>query len=260
MNVSTFRSPTIFLPTERRLRLPVIPSTPVVSVSSAIRLEAQAFFEKMDTDHSGTLDLYQFILALQLSGSVCTSGQYEAFFNGVDSDGSGRVTLQEWIVAFSHLKRAGVDGAISWSETKQNHLEERQREIHRNANFAENPSRWFRPGGRLLPQSPKSRGGMFPGAHRPHVSAKSLALTERARREKSLQSLSPRSPRWVPGQPSALVHPLSSRLVSEEHYRTILALLLALALFLQPVSLSVAQLPAVVPSDRSPLEAVGTLP
>jgi Ca2+-binding EF-hand superfamily protein len=84
-----------------------------------MRLEAETYFNTMDSDKSGTLDLYQFILALQLSGNHCTSGQYESFFNNVDGDSSGQITLQEWIVAFSHLKRVGVNAAISWSETKR---------------------------------------------------------------------------------------------------------------------------------------------
>ena len=202
----------MFTPSDRKVKLPIIPNTPVVSVSSAVRLEAQTFFEKMDADHSGTLDLYQFILALQLGGNMCTSGQYEAFFNGVDTDGSGRVTLQEWIVAFSHLKRAGVDGAISWSATKQNQLEERQRAIVRNAHFPAPPSRWFRPGGRMQPPGKH----VFPGAHRPGVSPKALALSDRGGREKRLLNQSAKSPRWVPGQPSALAHPVSPRGGGEE--------------------------------------------
>ena len=34
-------------------------------------------------------------------------------------DGDGEISRQEWVVAFSHLKRAGLDGATSWNETKQ---------------------------------------------------------------------------------------------------------------------------------------------
>lgn len=209
-------------------------------MDTAVRLEAESHFDIHDTDRSGTLDFYQMVLALQEAGYSCSSGTFEELFTKVDSDDDGRITLQEWVVAYSHLKRAGVEGAAMWAQTKKQAFNDRVERQRETAVFPTPPARHWAHTGRLevsklwqhrskpgaerrsiFVSTPHSEVGMvdtqpwvsvattprFPGAHKPLKRSPRTLV----RLHPDTGAMSTRSPRWLPGAQSALMLPVTDR-------------------------------------------------
>lgn len=56
-------------------------------------------FEKMDTDHSGSLDQEELMAAMEGHDCVCTLAEMDEIMTALDSKGTGEIEYNEWIAA-----------------------------------------------------------------------------------------------------------------------------------------------------------------